>query len=82
MKLPWFKRIGIIFIPRNIAGLIIMLAVIAFAVYRFIIIDRGSHSASDTLRPFLISLIIIYIAYTLIAFLTGLIARNNKNQHS
>jgi hypothetical protein len=78
MNFPWFKRIGMFYIPRNLAGWFIMIAAIIFAVYRFIEIDSRSHSASDTLRPFIINLIIIFFAYTLIAFLTSSISKNKK----
>jgi uncharacterized membrane protein YesL len=71
MKLQWFKRKGIIFIPKNIIGWIIALIGIIYAVYIFIDIDSRSHSASDTLRPFFIHLIIIGLVYTLIGFLTS-----------
>lgn len=71
MNLPWFKRIGIIFIPKNFIGWIIMLAGIAYAVYTFIDIDSRSHSVSDTLINFIFNLLIIGAVYTLIAFLTS-----------
>jgi hypothetical protein len=71
MNLPWFKRIGIIFIPTTFIGWIILLAGICFAVYKFIEIDRRSHSVSDTLMNFVFQLFIIGIVYTLIAFMTS-----------
>lgn len=79
MKFPWFKRIGIFYVPQNVAGWIIMLAAIIYSVYRFIYLDSRSHSASDTLRPFIINLIFIFIAYTLIAFIICYISRHKKN---
>ena len=36
---PWFKRIGIFFIPASIPGWIILTAGIVYAVYRFIEIE-------------------------------------------
>ena len=71
MNLPWFRRTGIFFIPTSFIGWIIMLAGIIYAVYVFIDIDSRSHSASDTLRPFFLHLIIIGLVYTSIAFLTS-----------
>jgi len=71
MNLPWFKRIGIIFIPKTFIGCIILLAGIYFAVYKFIEIDRRSHSVSDTLMNFVFQLFIIGIVYSLIAFMTS-----------
>ena len=79
MNLPWFKRVGIIYIPQNLIGWLIMLSGIIYAVYRFMDIDGRSHSVSDTLRPFLINLFIIFIVYNLIAFLISLVSKNEKN---
>lgn len=80
MNFPWFKRFGMLYFPRNPAGWIIMLAGIILAVYRFIVIDRSSHSASDTLRPFIINLIIIFAVYTFIAYLTSSVPMDKKNR--
>ena len=80
MRLPFFRRTGILYVPGNIVGWLIMSAGIIFAVYRFIDIDRKSHSASDTLRPFLINLLIIFIVYTLIAYSINSFPKNKKNK--
>ena len=71
MHLPWFKRIGIFFIPKTFFGWTILIAGIAYAVYVFIDIDSRSHSASDTLINFVYNLLIIGAVYTLIGFLTS-----------
>ena len=71
MSLPWFKRIGIFFVPATIAGWIILLGGIAYAVYKFGDIDSRSHSASDTLINFAFNLLIIAAVYSLIAYLTS-----------
>jgi hypothetical protein len=71
MNLPWFKKLGILFIPVSIIGWIILLGGIVYAVFVFIDIDSRSHSASDTLRNFVFNLIIIALVYSLIAFLTS-----------
>ncbi len=70
MSLPWFKRIGVFFVPTNLMGWIILLGGIAYAVYKFGDIDSRSHSASDTLINFVFNLLIIGAVYSLIAFLT------------
>ena len=70
MKLPWFKRIGILFIPATLMGWTILLAAIVYAVYTFLDIDSRSHSGSDTLMNFAFNLVIIGGVYTLIGFLT------------
>jgi hypothetical protein len=75
MNLPWFKRIGIFYIPKNIIGWVIFVAGIAYSVYVFIDIDSRSHSVSDTLMNFVFNLLIITAVYTLIAYLTSLVAR-------
>lgn len=71
MKFPWFKRIGIVFIPATFIGWIILFIGIAYAVYVFIDIDSRSHSVSDTLMNFVFNLLIIGVVYSLIAFLTS-----------
>lgn len=70
MNLPWFKRIGIFFIPKSIMGWIILLCGLVFAVYSFIDIDSKSHSVSDTLINFVFRLLIIVAVYSLIAYFT------------
>ena len=70
MSFPWFKRIGIFFIPVSLIGWIIMLGGIAYSVYTFIDIDSRSHSVSDTLINFVFNLLIIGAVYSLIGFLT------------
>ena len=71
MKLNWFKREGIFFLPKSMVGWLILVAGIAFAVYSFIDIDSRSHSSSDTLINFVFMLLIIGAVYSLIAYLTS-----------
>jgi hypothetical protein len=71
MKFPWFKRNGIIFIPETIIGWIIFITGAVFSLYKFIEIDKKSHSVSDTLMNFVFNLLIIGAVYTLIAYLTS-----------
>lgn len=71
MKQQWFKRKGVFFIPISLIGWVIMVVGIIYTVYIFLDIDSRSHSASDTLRPFFIHLLLVGLAYTLIAFLTS-----------
>ena len=80
MKLPWFKRIGIIFFPISAAGWIISVACLAFAVYSFIDIDSRSHSGSDTLINFVFMLLIIAAVYSLIAYLTIMTSDKRSGQ--
>ena len=71
MKLNWFKRNGIVFLPISIIGWIILLIGFIYSVYTFIDIDSRSHSASDTLINFVFRLLIIIAVYSLIAYLTS-----------
>ncbi len=71
MNFPWFKRNGIFFMPVTLAGWIILIASIAYAVYIFLDIDSRSHSASDTLMNFAFRLLIIGVVYSGIGFLTS-----------
>lgn len=71
MNFPWFKRTGLFFIPVTVAGWLLMIAGVVFAVYSFIDIDSRSHSASDTLMNFVFRLLIIGAIYSLLAYLTS-----------
>ena len=71
MKLPWFRKIGIVFFPQKPAGWVIALAAVIIAIYKFIDIDSRSHSASDTLINFVFYLIIIGIFYSIVGYLTS-----------
>lgn len=75
MKLPWFRRTGIIYLPVSVTGWLVSLAGLVFAVWSFISIDSRSHSVSDTLINFVFRLLIIFAVYTLIGYLTG---RSNR----
>lgn len=80
MKLPWFKRNGIIFPPSSIIGWIILLFGIFYSIYSFIQIDSRSHSVSDTLINFVFTLLIIIAMYSLIAYLTSRDPIKNDNK--
>ena len=54
MNFPWFKRIGILFVPKSFVGWIILTGGLIYAVYIIIDIDSRSHSVSDTLMNFCI----------------------------
>jgi len=71
INLPWFKRIGIFFIPASIIGWLITLGCLFYAVYTFIDIDSRSHSVSDTLMNFVFRLLIIGVVYSQIAYFTS-----------
>ena len=75
MNFPWFKRIGLFFIPASVAGWIILLAGFVFAVISFMDIDGRSHSVSDTLMNFVFMLLIIGAVYSLIAYLTSRVGK-------
>ncbi|HKK42491.1 MAG TPA: hypothetical protein VJ963_08795 [Bacteroidales bacterium] len=81
MKLNWFRRIGIIYIPARPAGWIIMLIALAYAIYIFIDIDSRSHSVSDTMINFMLNFFIIGAVYTLVAFVTGTGERNIESEN-
>jgi hypothetical protein len=70
MKLNWFKRSGILFIPVSVFGWFIFVAGIIYATYSFTDIDSRSHSASDTLMNFAFRFLEIGVVYSIIAYLT------------
>lgn len=71
MNFPWFKRIGILFIPASLIGWLILIFAFIFAVFSFMDIDGRSHSVSDTLINFVFMLLIIGAVYSLIGYLTS-----------
>ena len=71
MKTPWFRLVGILYIPKTLMGWLILIAGITYAVFKFIEIDSKSHSASDTLRPFFFYLIFMWAVYSAIAYITS-----------
>jgi hypothetical protein len=52
MKTSWFKSWGLIYRPISFAGVVLTIAAIAFCVHVFLVIDRRSDSAPDTLYNF------------------------------
>jgi hypothetical protein len=49
MKNNWFKRVGWVYAPVSVPGIVLGLIALVFCVQVFVAIDRHSHSASDTL---------------------------------
>lgn len=45
----WFKPFGWVYRPASVAGWALALLVVALIIWTFIVVDRHSHSASDTL---------------------------------
>lgn len=80
MKFPWFKRVGIFFIPISLIGWIIIVAAFAYSVNVFIDIDRRSHSVSDTLMNFVFNLLIIWAIYSAFAFLTSFVKKGKMKR--
>ncbi len=71
MKLPWFKRIGIFYLPISLIGWLLFSTSIVYALYVFISLNNTSHSVSDLMINFVLSLLIIVALYSLIAFFTS-----------
>lgn len=71
MKLPWFKRSGIFYLPQSVVGWLILIVGIVYMIYSFIDIDSRSHSVSDTLMNFVFRFVIVFAVYTLIAYVTS-----------
>lgn len=70
MKLNWFIRKGVIYLPVSIIGWVILILAAAYAIYTFIDIDNHSHSVSDTLINFVFNALLIGLVYTIIAYFT------------
>jgi hypothetical protein len=64
MKYPWFKKIGWLYYPVSVPGVVILVTFLVFCVQVFMAIDRHSHSASDTLYnifPFILPAFLVYL---------------------
>jgi hypothetical protein len=72
MKLRWFNRKRMFFLPSSVWGWIVLLAAVAYLIWKFLDIDSRSHSVSDTLINFAFNGLIVVVGYTLIAFFTSL----------
>ena len=49
MNTKWFKKMGVIYIPTSIIGLVMYLITIAFCTTVFLAANRHAHSTSDFL---------------------------------
>lgn len=78
MKLNWFIRKGIFFLPYSIVGWLIFILAVVYAVYLFIDIDSRSHSASDTLINWVFNCLMVGLGYSLIGFFTE--KKENSNR--
>ncbi len=62
MKRPWFVSWGWVHRPVSAIGFVLVLLAAAFCVQVFLVIDAGSHSASDTLYgvfPYIVPCLIL-----------------------
>ncbi|HET9055894.1 MAG TPA: hypothetical protein VFN30_03500 [Chitinophagaceae bacterium] len=71
MKSLWFKKSGWIYIPVHLIGLLITAGAVAIDIWFFIVIDRNSHSVSDTLINF-------FVYFSCVAFWWKWLAEKNS----
>ena len=71
MKLPWFKRDGLFFIPITFIAWIVLLICIAYAIDVFNDINSWSLSVRNTLSNFAFRLFIIWAVYSFIGFIAS-----------
>ena len=64
----YFKRTGIFFIPARSVSWLFVFVMTAYSIYLFIDIDSHSHSVSDTLMNFGINVLLVWIGYSVVAF--------------
>lgn len=74
----WFVRKGIFYQPVSLIGWMIFVFAVVGSVFMFIQIDSTSHSASDTIRNWLFSDLLIAAVYTLVGYLTSREKNLNK----
>ena len=74
MKKPWFraKKYGLGWgLPVTWQGWVVLIAYLVFIFWDFARIDRYSHSASDTIRPFFIQFLAITAILVAVIYFTG-----------
>ena len=60
--MPWFRRSGWFYVPVSVPGVIVTVGALAFCVQVFWVVDRNSHSVTDTLYgvyPFIIPTLLL-----------------------
>jgi hypothetical protein len=67
----WFVRKGLFFKPSSIVGWGLLTVTLAYCVLAFIEVDKHSHSVSDTLINWIFRVILIGLAYSIIAYFTS-----------
>ena len=73
MKKYWFraKRYGWGWYPVTWQGWLVTAIFITLEYLNFLRIDAGSHSASDTMRPFLVETFLMALVFIYIGYKTG-----------
>jgi len=61
-----------------VAQLAIVAAAITLLALRFVIIDAGSHSASDTLRPWLVEVAVVSAVAAVLVVAIGQVSRLSR----
>jgi hypothetical protein len=61
-----------------LSRVLIVAAAVTVAAIRFAVIDSGSHSASDTLRPWAIEVVLIAVVAAVAVFAVGRLARATR----
>jgi hypothetical protein len=69
MSRPWFRKVGWVYQPVSFAGWVVMVVALGLCVWVFLVVDRRSHSVSDTL-------IGVFPYATLFLIIAGWIASN------
>jgi len=62
MKRAWFRRWGWLYRPVAVPGWLVVVLAAIFCVNVFLVVDRHSHSASDTLYgifPYFVSTLVV-----------------------
>jgi hypothetical protein len=63
MKTPWFKPLGLIYLPVSVPGALVTILAALFCAQVFLAVDRRSHSVSDTfygIYPFFVCTFLIW----------------------
>ncbi|PWK76003.1 hypothetical protein LX99_03737 [Mucilaginibacter oryzae] len=70
MKLNWFTRKGIIYLPVSIIGWVILTLAVTYTAIGSVIIGKHSDSVGDMFINSIFNLLLNGLAYTVIAYFT------------
>jgi hypothetical protein len=67
MKRNWFTKLGPVYVPQNTTGWSLTILTLVIAIRTFLMVDKHSHSVSDTLIGAVPIIAILFLLLWLVA---------------